>query len=257
MSVNIVAGLPMGDAPARAQAKETLWRLTALCAGHPSLEFFQAVADGDFQEAFGRAWASLTGRPWTAPAPVESFKAFEAGYIWAFLHGHKGRPVAPLLAGDHEILLGGLTRPVFMLNLTAFYRHFGLKAAVDDEGFNDEPDHLATMAEFMAVLCHLEARALADNRDASGYRRAQRDFLCRYLSPFLERVKHRLGHEETGLLSPDISAVFFEMATWSTTQIAELEARVGPFRDPDKNPIHGTMPTAQAGNSSAPQNLWG
>lgn len=257
MSVDTIAGLPTGDAPARAQAKETLWRLTALAAGHPSVEVFQAVSGGDFQEAFGQAWTSLTGRPWVAPKPVESFKAFEAGYIWAFLHGHKGRPVAPLLAGDYEVLLGGLTRPVFMLNLSAFYRHFGLKAAVDDEGFNDEPDHLATMAEFMAVLCHLEARALADNRDPAAYRRAQRDFLSRYLASFLERVVHRLGREETGLLSPDIRAVFVEMATWSAAQIAELEARVGPFRDPDKNPTHGSMPAAQAGNTSAPQNLWG
>ena len=108
------------------------------------------------------------------------FAALEAGYITAFLHGPKGKPIASLLAGDHEHLLAGHARPVFMLNIAAFYRHFGLAAATEDEGRADEPDHLASLLEFMAVLAHLEARALSGGKDPSPYRRAQRDVLRRH-----------------------------------------------------------------------------
>lgn len=251
MSVPVSSRPPMGDSPHRAQAKETIWRLAALAFGHPSEEFFGAVASGQFHEAFSDAWADATGSPWPRMPASPDLASFEAGYISAFLHGRGGKPVAALLAGDHDHILAGLTRPVFMLNVAAFYKHFGLRAATGDEGKNDEPDHLASMLELMSVLCHLEATALANGRDAAGYRRAQRDFLCRYLGRTLEAVAGLLRRHPVELLDPTLSQLVQDINAWAAVQINELEVRVGPFHDPDA-PKTGSVPTEPAA-----QDLWG
>lgn len=254
MSISPQNRLPMGNSPDRAAAKETLWRLAALALSHPAPEFHAAIASGEFHAAFDAAWARVTGRDWPRARPSADFAAFEAGFITAFLHGRRGKPVAPLLAGDHDAILAGLTRPVFMLNLTAFYKHFGLRAAMEDEGRQDEPDHLASMLEFMSVLCHLEAGALSRGGDAAPSRRAQRDFLCRYLKPSLGSVAGLLRRAQLRGLDPTVFQLVQDMADWSDSQITELEARVGPFRDPD------APKPAMAGigrTETATQNLWG
>lgn len=240
---------PVADAAARARAAETIWRLTALALAHPVPEFREAVASGDFHAAFSGAWGAVTGRDWPRDAPPAPFPDFEAGYIAAFLHGRTGKPVASLLAGDHEDLLRGLSRPSFMLNVAAFYGHFKLKAATGDEGRADEPDHLSAMAEFMAVLSHLEARTLARGADAGPPRRAMRDFLARYLAPALESVAERLRHRPVPELDPTIARVLAETGPWARQQVGALEARVGPFRDPEAPHPAAAEP--------APQNLWG
>ena len=241
----------MGDSPQRARAKETIWRLAALAFGHPSKEFFEAVTTGQFHAAFSEAWAGATGSAWPKLPASPDYASFEAGYISAFLHGRGGKPTAALLAGDHDDILAGLTRPVFMLNIAAFYKHFGLKAATGDEGKNDEPDHLTSMLELMSVLCHLEANALAKGKDASGYRRAQRDFLSRYLGQTLEAVAGLLRRHPVDLLDPTIAQLVQDMPLWAEAQISELEIRVGPFRDPD-SPGKNTAPAEPVA-----QNLWG
>ena len=243
----------MGNSPARAAAKETLWRLSALACAPPVQEFFEAISSSRFHDAFDTAWSQVTGRAWPKAKAAPDFASFEAGFIVAFLHGRMGKPVASLLAGDHEKILAGLTRPVFMLNLAAFYKHFGLKAATADEGRRDEPDHLGSMMECMAVLCHLEARALRDGGDASPYRRAQRDFLCRYLAPTLNAIVGNLRRHSVPNLDPITYQLLQDMAEWSVQQVSELEARVGPFRDPD-----APKPTHVAAQTPEPvtQNLW-
>lgn len=248
MSIAPASLAPAPAGPACARARETLWRLGALALAHPAPEFLGALRDGSFHAALDEAWGSVTGRPWPRTAPPGDFAAFEAGYIAAFLHGRKGKPVASLLAGDHGTLLAGLSRPVFMLNVAAFYRHFGLTAATGDEGRADEPDHLAAMMEFMAVLCHLEAGALSAGRDPAPPRRAQRDFLARYLAPMLEAVTAALGQAAPTGLDPAIARMLDMFAPWARGQVAELEAQVGGFRNPDAAPAPRAEP--------APQNLW-
>jgi len=248
MSVAAPSRPPTANAAARARARETIWRLTALALAHPAPELHDAIEKGDFHDAFAHAWGDVTGRAWPAPAQPRSYEAFEAGYIEAFLHGRNGKPTASLLAGDHEGLLQGLARPVFMLNVAAFYSHFGLKAAVEDEGRADEPDHVSAMSELMAVLCHLEATALDKGTDASPPRRAQRDFLARYLAPMMETLAGRMRQTRIEL-DPTLGQLLQELAPWARQQVAELEARVGPFRDPDA--------PRPAADQAAPQNLWG
>ena len=256
MAMSVVApqNLPMGNSANRAQAKETIWRLCALTLSHPAPEFHAAIESGVFHAAFDDAWSKVTGRRWPRAKASTDFATFEAGFITAFLHGYKGKPIASLLSGDHEDILKGLTRPVFMLNIGAMYKHFGLKAATSDEGRHDEPDHVTSMLEFMSVLCHLETQTLRKDADASAYRRAQRDFLCRYLAPTLAAIAGGLRHTPVPEFDPTVAQIVEELAQWSSVQITELEARVGPFRDPDA-PKPVLVATSQ--DENATQNLWG
>lgn len=259
MSVSRMPPLPGGDTAERAAAKETIWRLAAVAFGHPAPELQAAIESGAFHEAFCAAWRAVTGRSWPQSMPSPDFTALESGYIAAFLHGPTGKPIASLLAGDYERLLAGHARPVFMLNVSAFYRHFGLKAATQDEGRADEPDHLASMLEFMAVLAHLEAQALGRGRDPAACRRAQRDFLRRYLCPLLQAVADGLRKCPVEALDPTIVRLVEELPGWARGQAAELEARVGPYRDPDGAATKSTRaPEGQvAAARVVDQNLWG
>lgn len=258
MSVRDIPRPPMGDAPARAAAKESVWRLAGVALGHPVPEFYEALRSGAFHQAFDAGWSAVTGRSWpgatdASGAGAPSFEALEAGYIAAFLHGRKGKPVAPLLAGDYDAILAGRSRPAFMLNIAAFYKHFGLKAAEGDEGRRDEPDHAASMLEFMAVLSHFEARALRAGRPADGYRRAQRDFLRLYLAPLLNGMAERLQRAGPATLDATVRRLVEELPAWAQSQIAELEARVGPYRGADAPPD-----AAAAGEPRVvTQDLWG
>ena len=234
-----------------------MWRLAAIALGHPTPELQSAIERGSFHDAYDAAWSAVTGRPWPRALASQDFAHLEAGYITAFLHGPVGKPIASLLAGDHESLLAGQSRPVFMLNISAFYRHFGLQAATGDEGRSDEPDHLASMLEFMAVLTHLESRALAGGQDPSNSRRAQRDFLRRYLSPLLHAVAEGLRERPADRLDHTLTQLIGELPDWANGQIAELEARVGPYRDAD---AAGGNPGLGAEGRKArvvDQNLWG
>ena len=260
MSAPRTQPLPGGDTAARAAAKETIWRLAAAALGHPAPELHRALASGTFHAALNDAWIAVTGRGWPRRKPSADFVALESGYIAAFLHGPKGKPLASLLAGDHERLLAGQARPVFMLNIAAFYRHFGLQAAATDEGRADEPDHLVGMLEFMAVLTHLEVQALRRDSDPAAYRRAQRDFLRRYLGPLLHVVADCLRGRAPETLDATIGHLIEELPDWADLQAAELEARVGRYRDPD---AASTVPaeTAEGPGAAATrvidQNLWG
>lgn len=243
---------PPGDSAERAAAKESIWRLAALAFGHPTAETYRAFKSGDFHRAFDHSWSAVTGRRWLDVTSSPNLATLEAGYITAFLHGPKGKPMASLLAGDHEPLLAGHARPVFMLNISAFYRHFGLQAATDDEGRADEPDHLASMLEFMAVLCHLEAKALRAGRDPAPYRRAERDFIRRYLGPMLYMIAGCLRAGPATDLDPIITRLLDDLPTWAESQATELEARVGPYRDPDQPGFAGTKTKDVAAGD-----LWG
>ena len=226
-----INGMPMGDSPERAQASEAIYRLAAAAFGHPVPELHEAFVDGRFHAAFNSAWRSVTGRDWPQSPPSESFAALESGYIDMFLHGRRGEPRVHLLAGDYEALRDGVTRPVYMLNVQAFYRHFDLQAATADEGRNEEPDHVATMLEFMAVLHHLEARALERGNDPSAYRRAQRDFLHRYLVPLMEALYQGVSAERHGHLDANLLRLIEDLPQRLQQQLAELEVRIGPCAD--------------------------
>lgn len=244
----MTSAMPLANTPERAHATGAIYRLAAAAFGHPLPELQQALADGSFHTALHTAWRQITGRDWPRSPASADFAALESGYIDTFVHGRSGKPRVPLLAGEYEHLLGGQTRPVFMLNVQAFYRHFGLRAATGDEGRSEEPDHLVDMLEFMAVLSHLEARALAGHTDPAAYRRAQRDFLHRYLVPLLDAMRRGVAAEKRLNLDATLVRMVEDLPQWARQQLVELEARVGPCADPAERATR--QPRAVA------QNLW-
>lgn len=246
--MNSINGMPMGNSSERAQANVALYRLAAAALAHPVPELHQAFADGRFQQAFSSAWQAITGRPWPKSPASADFIMLEAGYIDLFMHGQHGEPRVHLLAGDYDDLRNGVTRPVFMLNIQAFYQYFDLQAATDDEGRHEEPDHVATMLEFMAVLHHLEAQALDRGADPAAYRRAQRDFLQRYLAPLMDTICQEVAAQRNTYLDANLLRLIEDLPIRLRQQLAELEVRIGPSADVSAH--EGERPRTLA------QNLW-
>lgn len=246
--MNSFSGMPMGNSSERARANVALYRLAAAALAHPVPELHQAFAEGRFHQAFNSAWQAITGRAWPHVPASADFTELEAGYIDMFMHGQRGKPRVHLLAGDYDALREGVTRPVFMLNIQAFYQHFDLRAATGDEGRHEEPDHVATMLEFMAVLHHLEAQALDHGADPAPYRRAQRDFLQRYLVPLLETIRREVTSQQHTRLDANLMRLIEDLPTRMHQQLAELEARIGPGVDVSEHEAERPRQLAQ--------NLW-
>lgn len=231
----------------RLAARETLYRLAAALLSYPLAETQQALEDGRLHDTLDQAWQTLTAEPWPALEPSADLAALEVSYMATFIHGRRGKPRVPLVANAYDELLAGESPASHMLNVQAYYRHFGLQPALGDEGLTDEPDHLVAMLEFCALLCHLEAEALASDRDASPYRRAQRDFVARHLSPLLHVIKARHATENRHGLDATLTQLIETLPAWADSQRAELEAQVGPCPRPDQN----------KSSASANQALWG
>ena len=116
------------------------------------------------------------------------------------------------------------------------------------------------MLEFMAVLVHLEVGSLRRDRDPAAYRRAQRDFLRRYLGPLLQAVAEGLRGWPAEALDATVRQLIAELPDWADHQAAELEARVGRYHDPDAG--NAARAEAAEGRTTAAtrvvdQNLWG
>lgn len=212
----------------RAEARGAIYRLAAAMLGYPLQETWEALADGRLKAALDDALQTLGAEPWPTLQTSTSLGDLEVGYMATFIHGKRGKPRVPLVASAYQQLLGGQTPGSYMLNVQAFYTHFGLTAAVDDEGHKDQPDHLLAMLEFCALLCHLELQALENSRDASPYRRAQRDFLARYLRPLLQAVRAGYARESHHGLDPNLAHLVNRLPDWTYTQQMALEAQVGP-----------------------------
>jgi len=168
-----------------AGARSRLFQLIALGFAHPVPEFHRVLADGSYLTALSNITTEALACDTLLPFTQCSFADFEADYIHLFQMGRGGKPIVALTAGDNKELSKEQGRPEFMLQYTAWYKHFGLKIN-EDEGANELPDHLVCQLEFMSWLSHLEAAAEDDGALRRGYRSAQRDFLRRHLQPFLE-----------------------------------------------------------------------
>lgn len=232
-----------------AQARETIYRLAAVALGYPLEETLAALEEGRLQAVLSDAWQALGGEPWPELEVSASLQDLEVGYMATFIHGKRGKPRVPLVASAHSHLIGGQTPGAFLLNVQAFYSHFGLKAAVEDEGLQDEPDHLVAMLEFCALLCYLERQALEQGKDkaAAPYRRAQRDFLMRYLVPLLQTIRGTYAKESQLGLDPNLEHLLEVLPDWASSQQLSLEKLVGAY---------SKEATIIASSESAIQPMW-
>jgi DMSO reductase family type II enzyme chaperone len=174
-----------------AGARSRLFQMIALGFAHPVPELHSVLADGSYTKTLSSITAEAVACGALLPFTQCSFADFEADYIHLFQMGRGGKPIIALTAGDHKELNKEQGRPEFLLQYTAWYKHFGLKMN-QDEGANELPDHLVCQLEFMSWLSHLEDAAQEDFALQHGYRCAQRDFLQRHLQPFLELLATEL-----------------------------------------------------------------
>lgn len=226
--IDIISPVTRQREAKQAEPREAIYRLCAVAFAYPLKETQQALEEGRLQAAFSHAWLALGGEPWPDLKASKDLSSLEVGYMATFVHGHRGKPRVPLVASAYSQLIGGQTPGAFMLNVQAFYSHFGLKAAVDDEGIKDEPDHLVTMLEFCALMCHLELQALVGGRDTTPFRRAQRDFLARYLIPMLQMLRITYIKESAYGLDPTLAHLIAILPNWASAQHHALENQVGP-----------------------------
>ena len=136
-----------------------------------------------------------------------------------------------------------------MQRYARFYRHFGVRTREAGEG-NELPDHLTCQLEFMAWLVHLEARAHAEDADAAGYQRAQRDFLVKLMAPFCQATAERLRAETRKRGSDPLFAALGELLNdYLSRNRIELESAHGG--------LHEAAAAAEPQAVSEVQNLWG
>ena len=237
----------------RARARSTLYRLFAIGFGHPAPDLHGRLADGTFGQALASAVQSVSGRSLSLPPPGGNAQTFEADFIGLFAAGVKGKPTCPMCMGDYDHLLEGRTRPSFMMEFLQVYRWFGVKPKTEGED-QELPDHLTCQLEFMAYLNHLEAEAYEKGRDATGYRRAQRDFLGRFLARFAPVFVSRLEvAADNADADPYFVALAAELTDFVTGHSHELASEIGAFVAPDEPaPADGT-----AAGVSEEMNLWG
>lgn len=228
----------------RAQAREAIYRLAAVALGYPLEETLDALQERRLQAALSVALQTLGEAPWPELGVSSNIDDLEVGYMSTFIHGKRGKPRVALVASAHDSLIGGQTPGAFLLNVQAFYTHFGLKAAVDDEGHQDEPDHLVAMLEFCALLCYLETQALEQEKDAAPYRRAHRDFLVRYLLPLLQVIRAGYAKENQYGLDLNLAHLVELLPDWAINQQRALEALVGVY------------PHIASSSDSAVQSMW-
>lgn len=199
-----------------------LFQLLALCFAHPTEDVHAGLCDESLIQAIkvaGQGSLQLTS---TLNMPTAEFADFEAEYIDLFQVGHRGKPKVNLSAGDYLQLLDSQSRPEFLLQYSAWYRHFGVKTR-QDEFSNELPDHIVCQLEFMAWLSQLEAKAEDNTRQ--DYQRAQRDFCTRHLLDFVSLMDETMQAHE--------SLFFAQLSHWAhqacERTLALCEAQSGPY----------------------------
>lgn len=229
----------MSAMQATALFRAELFQQLALCFAHPDAVFFDTLSNSDFL-AQVQSRATALNCASELLAPTQDFPSFEADYIDVFQVGRRGKPHVPLNAGDYQAILGSRTRPEFLLQYSAWYKHFGLKTRQDDSS-NELPDHIICQLEFIAWLVYLEHGADQDDR-RSGYRLAQRDFCQRHLCDFTEALN--------ALAQQHAPAYFAQLAALTDEVAKQSWALCDALIDPQ---------TEQRGQTDAERavNLWG
>lgn len=114
-----------------------------------------------------------------------SYEQVEGSYIALFTNNFPHLPCPPY--GSLFTAIDSEKRLEEMLAIKEFYQSHGVDIA---DSFDDLPDHLCVELEFMQLLCFREREA-ADAKDQElldGVRKAETEFLDKYLLPFATRL---------------------------------------------------------------------
>ncbi len=191
-----------------AQARSRMYHLLSVLFRYPTPELFESLANGAYPAQLDEALEASAhqGGPCAAKSAelAEKLRAILAGmdyrdyevrYTQTFEVGAP-KPLCPPYEGVQR---KGLPRNSSMLNIAAFYKHFGLKIGAD-EGSHELPDHISAELEFLHFLAFKEAQAreAGDTELLTGYLLAQNDFLQRHLVRWVPDFANRLETIDPG-----------------------------------------------------------
>ncbi len=180
--------------------RSAVYKLLSLGFGYPAPALFKAFQNGEF---LTELWDNISALPHqqhlmeektvitrTVRDELEGITSgdLESVFIQTFDAGIPAPPF-PLYEGSYR----GEPRTSIMLEISEFYKHFGL-VTCQKEGKREFPDHLCTELEFLHFLTFREAEAVMDNEHdlLKGYLLAQKDFLERHLMLWVPKLCNRL-----------------------------------------------------------------
>lgn len=182
-----------------AKARSDAYAMLAIGFGYPGEDLFQGMSDGLFASALSafiqREHPEL-GEDLAALAPqliakAQSREEQEAEYLRVF---ETDLPKPPLSLYETSYS-AGTSRAQLLLELNAFYRHFGLSI---DSTFRELEDSLTAELEFMQFLAAKEWKASNGELRAEPYQLAQRDFLDRHLARWLPKMAEAASNCPSG-----------------------------------------------------------
>ena len=133
-------------------------------------------------------FAELFTYPTTAQLQGKELAQRQADYLHNFDCAVNGKGCS-LNASDHKCP----DRNALFEELLRFYNYYGLSR--NERG--EQPDHLSMELQFMHFLSTYESECRADARQTEDLRRAQKEFIDRFLFPFCTGIKHKLTDEKT------------------------------------------------------------
>jgi DMSO reductase family type II enzyme chaperone len=239
------------DPKTSALARSYLYQLLSMLFRYPTVELFDSLANGDYLSELANAIEASPHHNSTymnefieSSTKLQRFLAetsyrdYEVLFTETFEVGAP-KPPCPLYEGlQHK----ALPRNATMLNIAAFYKHFGLEIG-KQENNRELPDHISAELEFLHFLTFKEAQAReeADTELLGGYVLAQNDFLQRHLLRWVPDFANELK-----AMSPDsvlaawaqFSANFLLMEMdLVRTYLKELGIKTTPLDEPDEIPV--------------------
>lgn len=237
-------------------ARIQVYRLLAAAFRYPIDDFFENLVDGKCRVALSEtlSMSSYHDSPFEeellklmekieASLAQMNFEDYEVLFAETFEVGAPAPPCPPYEGSQRK----SLPRNAAMLQISAFYKHFGLKMD-QKEGKRELPDHISAELEFLQFLTFKEAQARGENDEKddkellTGYLLAQTDFLrrhpLRWISSFANKLAEIRPGEAPSLFAELTTLFLHEEWDLAAGRLKEMGVDVEPL---DKKLLHVTV----------------
>ncbi|TLD42477.1 MAG: Cytoplasmic chaperone TorD [Candidatus Jettenia ecosi] len=226
--------MPLSTSHTESIQRSYLYKLLSLGFRYPTPETFQTFQNGEF---LARLWSTISLLPHVKFLKAEhaeqgkkaqnslgknTFEDFVVKVIQTFDCGIPEPPCPP-----YEGFYRNRSRTAVMLDITEFYKHFGLAMSKRD-GKCELPDHLCAELEFLHFLAFKEAHARIneDSKFLEGYLLAQKDFLSRHPVQWIPKFYDSLCNRAD---IPFYNSLTRVTVTFITHELELITSRVKPF----------------------------
>ena len=199
-------------------ARMQVYHLLSAAFRYPTDDFFEGLVGGKYRLALSEALAispyhdSLFEKELLeqmeeieALLAQTNFEDYQVLFTETFEVGAPAPPCPPYEGSQRK----SLPRNAAMLQIMAFYKHFGLEMD-QQEGKRELPDHISVELEFLRFLAFKEAQAREADDDKellTGYMLAQSDFLRRHPLRWISSFAEKLGEIRPG----EVPSLFAEL----------------------------------------------